>query len=64
MKAAIPALMTGTPDIDRHAEAVKQNLDSITGQQKNSVPLTALASTATTAQIITQLNAILARIQG
>lgn len=63
MKAAVPVLNTGNPEVDRFAEAVKGNLDSITGQQKNAVTLLPLASTATTAEIITRLNALLARIQ-
>ena len=64
MKAAIPTLMTGKEDIDRFADAVKQNIDSITGQQKNIPKLLPLASTATTAEQITRLNDLLERLQG
>lgn len=64
MKAAIPVVHTGSQELDRFCEAVKQNVDGITGQQKNSTALIPLESTATTAEIITRLNAILARIQG
>lgn len=63
MKAAIPILNTGDPVVDRFAEAVKGNLDSITGQEKNATKLLPLAATATTADIINRLNALLARIQ-
>lgn len=64
MKAAIPALMTPDSDLAQFAAAVKQNVDSLTGQQKNSVKLEPLESTATLANVITQLNAILDRMQG
>jgi hypothetical protein len=64
MKASIPILNTGNAQIDGFAEAVKQNLDSMTGQQKNAAKLLPLPSTATTAEIITRLNALLTRIQG
>lgn len=64
MKAAIPTLMTGKEDIDRFADAVKQNIDSITGQQKNITKLLPLASTATTDEQITRLNDLLERLQG
>ena len=64
MKSAIPSLNTGSADVDRFADAVKTNLDSITGQQKNAVKLLPLAATATTAEMITRLNALLDRIQG
>ncbi|MCY1165186.1 hypothetical protein D9M73_50860 [compost metagenome] len=64
MKAAIPALMTPDADLSQFAAAVKQNVDSMTGQQKNAVKLVPLASTATLAEVITQLNAILDRMQG
>ncbi|MCY1170153.1 hypothetical protein D9M73_102140 [compost metagenome] len=64
MKAAIPTLMTADSDLAQFASAVKQNVDSMTGQQKNAVKLVPLESTATLAQVITQLNAILERMQG
>lgn len=64
MKTPIPPVSTGNPEVDRFAEAVKLNLDGITGQQKNATKLVPLASTATTAEIITRLNALLDRIQG
>lgn len=64
MKAAIPNLISGNPDIDRFAEAVKQNVDGMTGQQKNIAKLVPLENTATTQEIIGRLNAILDRMQG
>jgi hypothetical protein len=64
MKTAIPSVNSGNGDVDRFAEAVKQNLDSMTGQQKNAIKLLPLAATATTAEQIARLNALLDRIQG
>lgn len=63
-KVAIPPVNSGNAVIDRFAEAVKQNVDSITGQQKNAAKLKPLAATATTAEQIERLNALLDRIQG
>lgn len=63
MKAAIPTLTTGANDVDLFAQAVKQNLDGMTGQLKNKPKLNPLAATATLAEVITQLNTILSRIQ-
>lgn len=63
-KAAIPVVNSGIADVDRFAEAVKQNLDGITGQQKNSAKLKPLSATATSAEQIALLNALLERIQG
>lgn len=62
-KAPIPVLRSGNSEIDRFGEAVKQSLDSLTGQQKNAVKLLPLPATATNADIIARLNALLERIQ-
>jgi hypothetical protein len=64
MKPAIPPVSSGNGDVDRFAEAVKQTLDGMTGQQKNAVKLEPLPSTATSAEQITRLNALLSRLQG
>jgi hypothetical protein len=64
MKPAIPAVTSGNGDVDRFADAVKQTLDGMTGQQKNATKLLPLASTATTAEQIDRLNALLDRLQG
>lgn len=64
MKPAIPAVLTGNGDVDRFAEAVKQTLDGMTGQQKNAAKLTPLPTTATGAEQIARLNALLDRLQG
>jgi len=64
MKVPVPTVNTGNADLDRFAEAVKANMDSMTGQQKNATKLLPLASTATQAEQINRLNALLERIQG
>lgn len=62
-KAAIPVVNTGNPEVDQAHAAIKQNMDQMTGQQKNVVKLVPLASTASTADIINRLNALLDRLQ-
>lgn len=65
MKAAIPAVYnSGNVDVDRAFEAIKQNIESMNGQQKNAVKLLPLASTATLADVIERCNALLERLQG
>jgi len=64
MKVAVPSLNTGNAEIDRFGEAAKQNLDRMTGQQKNAAKLSPLPSTASTAEQIARLNALLERLQG
>lgn len=44
-------------------EAVKENLEILTGRRPNVAKLTKLASTASTADIITKINALLDRLQ-
>lgn len=43
--------------------AVKQNLDAITGQARNTPKLAPLPSTATLADVIERLNTLLDRLQ-
>lgn len=62
-KAAIPAVRTGNAELDRAMSAIKQNVDAITGQARNSERLEPLASTATTAEVVARLNLLLERLQ-
>lgn len=62
-KAAIPAIMTGKPDLDRTLASMKQNIDEITAHARNVTKLDPLPTTATLADVITRLNAIVARLQ-
>lgn len=63
MKAAIPTVRSGDPAVNHALDAIKQNIDAMTGQSRNSTALHPLASTATLADVIAQLNAILARLE-
>jgi hypothetical protein len=62
-KAAIPAVLTGKPDLDRALSSMKQNIDEITAQARNVTRLDPLPSTATLADVIERLNAVVARLQ-
>ena len=62
-KAAIPIVRSGIKTVDLFAQAVKQNLEQLAGQKQDSVKLSPLASTATLAQVIVQMNAMLERMQ-
>lgn len=62
MKAAVPDLRSGTQQVDAWAQAVKQNIDWMTGQQKNAAPLQVLTSTATLSQVIEQVNQLQKRL--
>lgn len=62
-KAAIPSVSSGKADVDRALSSIKQNLDAITGQAKNVTRFEPLPSTATLAQVIERLNAVVDRLQ-
>ena len=62
-KAAIPTITSGQFELDQFAAAVKQNLDSITGQARNVERFPPLPATATLSEVITRLNDIAARLQ-
>jgi hypothetical protein len=63
MKSAIPTVRSGDPALDRALDALKQNVDAMTGQTRNAQKLEALPTSATLADVIQQVNAILARLQ-
>lgn len=62
-KAAIPAVLTGKPDLDRALSSMKQNIDEITAQARNVERLEPLPATASLAEVIDRLNAVVARLQ-
>jgi hypothetical protein len=62
-KAAIPAVLTGKPDLDRALSSMKQNIDEITAQARNVTRLEPLPATASLADVIERLNVIVARLQ-
>jgi hypothetical protein len=62
-KAAIPTVRTGDSNVDRAIDAIKQNLDVITGQTRGVDKFSPLPPNATLAQVITRLNEVVARLQ-
>lgn len=62
-KAAIPIVRTQQPDLDLALAAIKQNMDAMTGQARNVTRLDPLPGTASTAEIIARVNAIVDRLQ-
>lgn len=62
-KPAIPGTATLPLEIARVVEPLKANVELITGARPGAVSIDPLPATATTAQIITQLNLILSRIE-
>lgn len=62
-KSAVPSIRTGQPALDRVLDALKQNVDSITGQARNVEKLEMLPADASLADVITKVNAIIDRIQ-
>lgn len=63
-RAAVPELRTGVPQTDAWAQSVKQNVDWLTGQQRNAPTLKKLPPTATIEEVIEQVNAIIGRLSG
>lgn len=62
-KAAIPTVRTGQPDVDRAFDAIKQNLDAITGQARNAQRLAPLPANATLTEVVARLNLLTERLQ-
>ena len=62
-KQAIPTIFTGKPDLDRVLVAMKQNIDSMTGQARGARRMEPLPATATLADVIARLNEIAERLQ-
>jgi hypothetical protein len=62
-KAAIPTVRTGQPDVDRAFDAIKQNLDAITGHARNGQRVPPLPANATLAEVITRINMLTERLQ-
>ena len=62
-KAAIPAVRTGNAELDRAMSAIKQNVDAITGQARNTQRLTPLPSNASLEQVVARINELTERLQ-
>jgi hypothetical protein len=62
-KAAIPVVRTGQADLDRALAAVKQNIDSLTGQARNVDKIEPLPANASLTDVIAKVNALVERLQ-
>jgi hypothetical protein len=62
-KAAIPTVRTGDSNVDRAIDAIKQNLDVITGQTRGVDKFQPLPANASLSQVIARLNELVARLQ-
>jgi hypothetical protein len=63
IKPSIPGTGSLQRDVAMFIEPIKANIELITGSRPGAVSLTPLPSTATLADVITQLNKILSRIE-
>ena len=61
-KPAIPTYTSVDKTLTQAMNAVKENIELINGSRPGSDPIVTLSSTATTAQIITKINEIIARL--
>jgi hypothetical protein len=61
-KAGVPTHNTPDPSLNRVLAALKQNVDEVTGQSRNSPALAALPATASLADVIATVNKIIARL--
>jgi hypothetical protein len=61
-KPAIPGTASLPLDMAQIIEPLKQNVELITGARPGSTAISPLATTATLADVITQVNLILSRI--
>jgi hypothetical protein len=61
-KPSIPTTSHLSPDIAKIVNALKENVELMTGARHGAVPLVALPVTATTAQIIATINTIIQRL--
>jgi hypothetical protein len=63
IKPSIPGTGSLQREIGMFIEPIKANIELITGSRPGAVSLTPLPATATLADVITQLNKILSRIE-
>jgi hypothetical protein len=61
-KPSIPSTMVLEPKIAQVVAALKENVELMTGARRGAVPLAQLKTTATTAEIIATINAIVQRL--
>lgn len=63
IKPSIPGTSSLQREVAMFIEPIKANIELITGARPGAVSLAPLPSTATLADVITQLNKILSRIE-
>lgn len=61
-KPAIPVFNSTDRTLNQVLSAVKENIEVITGARAGSTQINALATNATTAQIISKINEIIGRL--
>jgi hypothetical protein len=62
MATSVPVVRTGKPDADKAHEVIKQAVEWLTGAHKNAPQLAQLPPTASTSDLITAMNKIIARL--
>lgn len=62
-KAAIPAVTVASPALRGTLEALRHNVNKVTGQGNNSVELNKLRSDASYQDVIDTLNAVIDRLE-
>lgn len=63
-RVAVPLAKSGNNAVDRALEALTANVNGIVGQEPGASTLTRLSTTATQAEQIAQINALIDRLQG
>lgn len=61
-KPAIPIVVSGERSVVSALSAIRENIELINGMRPGIDPITQLASTASTTDIITKVNQIIARL--
>ena len=62
-KSAVPTYNSQDQALNLTLSALKQNVDELTGQSRNTPNLSPLPATASLADVIAQLNRIVARLE-
>lgn len=62
-KPSIPAVRTGNAALDQTINAIRQNLDQITGRARGDDRLDPLPTSASLADVIARLNEVVRRMQ-
>jgi len=63
MRTPIPSARALGPPLSNILEAIRENVEKTNGTRSGTTPIASLATTATTAQIISKINEIIDRLQ-